>query len=59
MKKKFKFHWKTGRASIGEGTSPEDAFTHLGYGAGAVPALDYYEEIKEEDGITNTDNVNS
>ena len=44
--KKFKFHWLTGKVEIGKGTTVANAFSRLGYGAGATPALDYYEEIK-------------
>ena len=43
--KKYKFHWRDGSINEGEGDTPEDAFTHLGFGAGAVPALDYWERI--------------
>lgn len=37
------FHWLGGKTSEGPGTSPEDAFSRLGYGGGAVRALDYWE----------------
>jgi hypothetical protein len=49
--KRYRFHWLTGDVDEGEGSSPEDAFTHLGYGAGALPALDYFEEILPDDGV--------
>ena len=39
----YVFHWRDGERSEGEGETPEDAFTKLGYGAGAVKALDYWE----------------
>ena len=45
-KRKFKLHWKDGIEEIFEGTDIADAFNHAGYGAGALSALDYYEEIK-------------
>jgi hypothetical protein len=45
--KRFRFHWLTGETCEGEGTSPEDAFTHLGYGAGALNSLDFFEEITD------------
>lgn len=44
--KKFKFYWLGGEIEEGEGISVSDAFTRLGYGHGAMKALDYYEEIK-------------
>ena len=37
------FHWLDGSTNEGNGETPDDAFTHLGFGAGAVRALDYYE----------------
>jgi len=45
---KFRFHWKGGKPEVGEGNSVADAFRNLGYGGGALAALDHYEEIKEE-----------
>ncbi|MHC4300929.1 MAG: hypothetical protein ACYS7Y_26950 [Planctomycetota bacterium] len=44
--KRFRFHWLDGRVEEGEGTDVADAFTRLGYGAGAASILDYYEEVK-------------
>ena len=43
--KKFRFHWLDGKVDEGEGYTVSDAFTKLGYGGGAINALDYYEEI--------------
>ena len=43
---KYRFHWLDGTVNEGEGTSVSDAFTHLGFGGGAIRALDYHEEIK-------------
>ena len=45
---RYRFYWKTGETDEGEGTSPADALTHLGYGGGAVRALDYYKDITNE-----------
>jgi hypothetical protein len=42
--KTFIFHWLGGKSEPGKGTSVSDAFIKLGYGAGAMRALDYYEE---------------
>jgi len=45
--KKFKLHWLDGHTDIVEATSISDAFSKSGYGAGAIPALDYYEDYEE------------
>lgn len=42
---RFRFHWRDGKTSDGDGKDVADAFTRLGYGAGAVAALDYHEEL--------------
>jgi hypothetical protein len=42
----WRFHWLDGTKDEGPGGSMSDAFTRLGFGAGALPALDYYEEVK-------------
>lgn len=42
---KYRFHWRDGKTNEGLGSSPEDAFSRLGFGAGAVAALDYYETV--------------
>ena len=47
--KRFKFFWMGGKSIEGNGFSVSDAFSKLGYGAGAVAVLDYYEEIPAED----------
>ncbi len=41
---KYTLYWLTGDRNIVEGESIEDAFTKAGYGAGAVAALDWYDE---------------
>lgn len=43
--RKYRFYWLDGRTNEGEGVSVADAFRRLGFGAGAMPALDYYKEI--------------
>lgn len=44
----YRFHWRSGKPSeMRSAIGPEDAFTRLGYGAGAVGALDYWERVKE------------
>lgn len=45
--KKFKLHWLDGKEEIVEGQDIKDAFTLAGYGAGALSALDYYEEVTD------------
>lgn len=44
---KYKFYWLDGETEIIEGYDAVDAFNRAGIGRGALPALDYYEEIKE------------
>jgi len=46
MKKKFRLHWLHGKTEIIEGNDITDAFNKAGYGAGALRALDYYEEVR-------------
>ena len=41
----YRFHWLSGNVDEGEGKTPADALNRLGFGAGAVSALDYYEVI--------------
>jgi hypothetical protein len=42
----YVFHWLSGQIDEGSGISPADALNRLGYGGGAVAALDYF-EVKE------------
>jgi len=42
----YRFHWRGGPPSEGQGDSPADAMNKLGYGQGAVAALDYWEKIE-------------
>ena len=44
--KRFRFHWLDGKVDEKEGYDAAHALTMLGYGAGALAALDYWEEIK-------------
>lgn len=44
--KKFKLYWLDSTEEEVTGHDIADAFTHSGYGAGALSALDYYREIK-------------
>ena len=46
--KTYILHWKTGKNEKVSGKDIADAMTHAGYGAGAVSALDYYEEVKAQ-----------
>jgi len=43
--KRFRFHWLDGKTEEAKGKSVSDAFTSLGYGASAINALDFWEEI--------------
>ena len=45
--KTYILHWLDGTTEKIEGNSISDAFTRAGYGAGALRALDYYEEMKD------------
>ena len=47
MLKKFKFHWLDGTVQVGKGVNVADAFTHMGYSAGAIRALDWYEILPD------------
>jgi len=42
---KYRLHWLSGKPEDVEGDSPANAMNRAGYGAGALPALDYYEEL--------------
>ncbi len=48
MMKTFKFFWLNGDTDVGHGETVAEAFSRLGYGAGAMGALDYYEEVTEK-----------
>lgn len=43
--KRYRFFWLGGKSEDGVGETTQDAFTHLGYGAGAIRALDQVVEI--------------
>ena len=49
LDKTFVIHWRDGSKNEVVGPSIEAAFTAAGYGAGAVGAIDYYEEKKEDE----------
>ena len=51
--KKYKICWLDGHTEIIEGYDVVDAFNRAGIGRGALPALDYYEEIKVVNEKTN------
>lgn len=54
MKEKtFKLYWLDGSTEIVKGYDIADAFRKAGYGGGAIRALDYHKEIKEEDNQVN------
>ena len=42
----YRFHWLSGTVQEGRGRNPADALNRLGYGGGAVRALDYYESVQ-------------
>jgi hypothetical protein len=51
--KKFLLHWLDGKTEEASGVSIADAFRRAGYGGGAIRALDYYEEVKEDGLVKN------
>lgn len=44
--KLYRFFWKDGTTSEMSASEPAEAFTLLGYGQGALNALDYWTEVK-------------
>ena len=44
----FRFHWLCGQVDEGRGRDAADALTRLGYGNGALKALDYWERLDPE-----------
>ncbi len=44
--KTFKLYWLDGKTEIVKGYNIKDAVSKAGLGAGSIPALDWYEEIK-------------
>ncbi len=49
MEKMYRFHWLDKTTSEGMGRDEADAFSRLGFGGGAIRALDYFEVIETED----------
>jgi hypothetical protein len=45
--KRFRLFWLDKTMEDIEGTDIADAFRRAGYGGGAVPALDYFKEVKD------------
>jgi len=45
--KTFILHWRRGANEKAYGDDIAQAMNNLGYGQGALPALDYWEEIKD------------
>ena len=43
--KTYKLHWLDGKEEIIHGTDIADAWSKAGLGQGALPALDWYEEL--------------
>lgn len=47
---KYIFYWRNNsRPTVSEGATVAKAFTAAGYSAGALPAVDYYAEVKKDD----------
>lgn len=47
--KNFIFYWLTGDIDKGQGTDVADAFRRLGYGGGAMNALDFYDQNENQE----------
>jgi hypothetical protein len=47
MDNMYRFHWRDGTTNDGIGRDAADALNRLGFGRGAVAALDYYETIED------------
>lgn len=45
----FIFYWNDGSIDVQKAYSVAEAFTLLGYGFGALGALDHYEEVNDDD----------
>ena len=59
---KFLLHWRGGKKQVVKGVDIATAFTRAGYGAGALPALDWYEflDVKSRwQRLKHLDRVNS
>lgn len=47
--KTYTFYWLTGDVNELKGNTPEEALTLGGFSAGALPALDFWEEGKNDE----------
>lgn len=45
----YRFHWRDGTANEGAGLDASDALNKLGFGIGALAALDWWEEATLND----------
>jgi hypothetical protein len=45
--REYAFYWRDGTKNIGTGSLPSDALRRLGFGAGAISALDFWSEDKD------------
>jgi hypothetical protein len=43
----YLLHWRDKTTNEVQGNDIADAFTKAGFGRGALPALDYYEQLRE------------
>lgn len=57
--RKFILHWLDGSTNVVYGHTIAQAFTNAGYGAGAVRALDYWEEVKDKQDDNNENKENN
>lgn len=45
---RFRFHWRDGTTEVGAGRDVAEAFAALGYGSGALGALDRFEGVSSD-----------
>lgn len=47
----FRFHWLDGSKNEGRGRNAADALRKLGFGHGATRALDYWEQVRQDESV--------
>jgi len=45
----FTFYWLTGEKEFAKGSTPANAFSNAGYAGGAISALDFYVDGKDDE----------
>ncbi|MCK5610198.1 hypothetical protein KAR91_50455 [Candidatus Pacearchaeota archaeon] len=52
--KRFKLHWLDGSKNIVQGDDITSAVNSAGFGAGSIGALDYWEQLKQDNTPANS-----